>query len=921
MGHDVKHIKAQAHGRWTQILPAFGCGHEYLTGNHGPCPHCGGNDRFRYDDKNGDGDWYCNKCGGQGDGGAGDGFQLVQRLHGWDLNTAINEVASWLGTPDPANDNRPRHEAPPPPKPAPSSSRWQAIAPVPADARPLIQADGKITVWNPKKAARDAGYKGSTFKPALLSEYRTAAGELVGYVARIQFDDGQKITPQICYAKNTVTGEHAWVMQGMPEPRPLLGAHEIGSRENVLIVEGEKTREAAKRLVGGMLAVVTWAGGSKGIRLADWSPLAGKKVIIWPDHDLDGARAAHGYVHRGEAKPGIADLAVKAGAAGVRVVMPPADQPEGWDLADAEQQGWTGQQVIDWIRGNLAEPHRLPEQREDKPTTQPAKEQRPVDPPAKKPSGGLYDFVQPLGFNRGEFFYMSRDLRQVTALTAGAHTKNNLLGMAAMDVWKSFFPAKSEFDAVAAADWLMEACRLRGIYDPGRVRGRGCWSDDGRTVLHLGDRLLVDGAEIDPREIGSRYVYEACARIEGPDADTLTPEERRLILELAKSFRWEIAGSAMLLVGWVVLAPICGALQWRPHIWLAGGSGSGKTTIQDDFITPLLAGMARYFQGNSTEAGIRQTLQSDALPVVLDETEQNDQREQQRVQSILALARQASSDSGATTVKGGAQGDALSFHVRSMFAFASIQVGIKMQADTTRIAVLGLRSADSSAGDKSESEGWQRLQAQLARITPETGRRLFRRTVDMAPTIGKAIEVFKRAAAEHFGSQRLGDTYGTLLAGAWSLLSDRVPTEQDAHGLINRCDWTPYTEAASENEADAALSSIMQVQVRVDGHNMAETLTIGELLDHANGVGTVNVTSEVARRHLARYGVKLDDGKLLVANKSDLLARALADKPWGVDWKGYLRRISGALPTGNVKFATGLQSRATALPLDKVIKG
>ena len=48
------------------------------------------------------------------------------------------------------------------------------------------------------------------------------------------------------------------------------------------------------------------------------------------------------------------------------------------------------------------------------------------------------------------------------------------------------------------------------------------------------------------------------------------------ILELAQQFQWDVQASGMLLAGWVALAPICGALDWRPHIWLTGGAGTGK---------------------------------------------------------------------------------------------------------------------------------------------------------------------------------------------------------------------------------------------------------------------------------------------------------------------------------------------------------
>lgn len=65
-------IKEQTRGRWRSILGSYGFA-EFLSGKHGPCPFCGGKDRFRFTDKDSDGCWICNQCG------AGDGFSFLQR--------------------------------------------------------------------------------------------------------------------------------------------------------------------------------------------------------------------------------------------------------------------------------------------------------------------------------------------------------------------------------------------------------------------------------------------------------------------------------------------------------------------------------------------------------------------------------------------------------------------------------------------------------------------------------------------------------------------------------------------------------------------------------------------------------------------------------------------------------------------------
>jgi 5S rRNA maturation endonuclease (ribonuclease M5) len=70
---------------------------------HGPCPTCGGTDRFRFDDQDGNGTWFCNQCRPQ----AGDGFALVQKVRGCDFPHALQLVVDALGY-SPSNGETPR---------------------------------------------------------------------------------------------------------------------------------------------------------------------------------------------------------------------------------------------------------------------------------------------------------------------------------------------------------------------------------------------------------------------------------------------------------------------------------------------------------------------------------------------------------------------------------------------------------------------------------------------------------------------------------------------------------------------------------------------------------------------------------------------------------------------------------------------
>lgn len=81
----VSDIVNASQGRWLYILANLGI---TVPDNHkhGACPKCGGKDRFRFDDKNGKGTWFCNQCG------HGDGLDLVKLVTGKETKTACQEV-------------------------------------------------------------------------------------------------------------------------------------------------------------------------------------------------------------------------------------------------------------------------------------------------------------------------------------------------------------------------------------------------------------------------------------------------------------------------------------------------------------------------------------------------------------------------------------------------------------------------------------------------------------------------------------------------------------------------------------------------------------------------------------------------------------------------------------------------------------
>ncbi|WP_426099212.1 DUF927 domain-containing protein [Providencia sp. PROV200] len=98
----IREVKLKANGQWQNILSNLGV--EVPLNTHTACPACGGKDRFRFDDKDGNGTFICSQCG------AGDGLDLIQRIFGGSVTEAAQEVASIIGI-DTRSDNPPTYSS------------------------------------------------------------------------------------------------------------------------------------------------------------------------------------------------------------------------------------------------------------------------------------------------------------------------------------------------------------------------------------------------------------------------------------------------------------------------------------------------------------------------------------------------------------------------------------------------------------------------------------------------------------------------------------------------------------------------------------------------------------------------------------------------------------------------------------------
>jgi putative DNA primase/helicase len=739
-----------------------------------------------------------------------------------------------------------------------------------------------------------------------LFEYRDRNGKLLRYVARTDAKGGSdKKVRAITYGR--LNGVVGWHVRQPDAPRCLYGLERLRLKHGlVLLLEGElKTDLVAPVLT--KYACLSITGGTGQIEQNDLSPFADvNAVIVCFDADGPGRKAAARMADR------LRDIGC------VVKLVDMTGMPPKWDLGDAVKEGWDADRIEQFIEArlvssfdedsgdvdadvDLGEPYLSDEDKRDE------KDKR-SRPPV------------PLGYDSGHYYYLSPLTGQIEVLARRSHTKQELIGIASLrwfNTLEQFKGEKGGLDWDGIGDMLKGWCSDVGFFVPDKVRGRGAWMDEGRAVLNLGNHLIVNGESVALLLPGSKYIYEAARPLQYVEAPPLTKEQAGEVAELCKAFSWDKPIYGVLMAGWLAVAPICGALFWRPAIWLSGGSGSGKTTLETLIVKPLLGGICLFLKGGTTEAGVRQKLGHDARPLWFDEAEAESPKSKATIQGLLELNRQSSSEGGAEIIKGTQnQTGAKTYHVKSCFSFSSINPTLDHMADENRMSVLELTNHNAEA-----RAGFDAFVDRITRtITPEFAAGFVARSVWLMPVTLDNARTFSKAVAVHLGSSRIGDQVGTLLAGAFSEISDKRVSPEAAREWVQAQDWSGVTSADAIPDESRLLNHLMQRRVRLDlGGNKFQDVTLAELVKFASE--ECEAVAAVADKELKRHGLKYEDGGIWVSNTHTALKEHLKDTPWSSQWARTLRRLPGVVPlerdAAPIRFA-GSRDRATFLPMSLI---
>lgn len=275
-----------ASGKWQWLLTHFGVPSKYLINKHGPCPLCNdGKDRFRFDDKEGRGTWYCNQCGN------GDGYSMLQRFKGWSFREAVQEVEKVVGVAVAQEIKSTNDEA----------KKMAAVKRIWTETEPISKGDPAWIYLN-RRTGIELIPANLRFHPALPY----VEGENVDYfpalVAAVSDANGVGVGVHRIYL--TSEGNKAPVEKAkkLMAGKALQGACvRLGCTNDTLgIAEGIETALAASMRFG----VNTWAAISAGL-MEQWNPPElVRHLIVFGDNDASytGQAAAYLLAKRMKAK-------------------------------------------------------------------------------------------------------------------------------------------------------------------------------------------------------------------------------------------------------------------------------------------------------------------------------------------------------------------------------------------------------------------------------------------------------------------------------------------------------------------------------------------------------------------------------------------------------------------------------------------
>lgn len=538
---------------------------------------------------------------------------------------------------------------------------------------------------------------------------------------------------------------------------------------------------------------------------------------------------------------------------------------------------------------------------------------KPAVAPSTKPAREGY---AALGYEDGHNVIWSNTRNCIVRLSPDELTKRKLETYAGLNWLLNTYLVKDEkggskLNLEKAGSDIISKCQAAGRFRESSVMGAGIWrvKINGRQelVCNSGDELFAASGVAVPRISGNSVFCESRHTMGmTPSIESLTDEEALELSDLFETWNWRNPNDAQRVLGWLAYAPFAGVLTARPHLCLTGKAGSGKTTALVA-IKRLLGGSAIKADGSSTSAaGIRQALQHDALPIMLDEFGDNvsnskhDQARTRQIQDQLVSGYSDDSDS----LKGTADGRGNSYSVRYVGLTAGIIPPVMQAADRSRVVICQMAPLSKGARRSPLLADAERM----VELGAKMRMRMFRNWDKFEASLVQMKAAFRRATRQY--SDRFIDTMATGMAAWYVLMTARELDAVMADALLESANIEEHA-TESESISDERLCADLLVGYTPNGC----ALSIGEMIEQ------IDAGTSGYERTLEQSGIKVANGRVVVCSSAAIrgLREIYANGKFADGgWAKVLERVDGARQA-KPRFA-GKTFRAVDLPIEWVLE-
>ncbi len=522
-----------------------------------------------------------------------------------------------------------------------------------------------------------------------------------------------------------------------------------------------------------------------------------------------------------------------------------------------------------------------------------------------------------LGGENNMLFFFNKRTKEIHEIDPSSITMGKLICLAPLKYWDSTFPTeyknggKGICDLRQASDFLVSKSFEVGKYVKNKVRGVGVWKEENSIVVNSLNKIWKDGKETNYGQIGKRiYISE-----DTPFLNWTRPADKQEILklyDLISRLSWKNTVSADFLFSWLALSPMAGLLEWRPHIWVCGGRGSGKSEVKREIILPMLnIELDGGDNLGSTEAGVRQSRQVSAAPLIYDEAEVTDERTKYLLDSLIRTISLASDSSNSKIRKGSSGGKSSSFNVNFSACLFSVGVNsLEHPQYRSRFSILEL--VETKDNGYTGVGGTQEQLREL--IKDDFCHRFFSSSLQRLPIFHKNFEVFYKILKRRV-SARFAQQVGTLLAGSYTMQFLPDSDEKEIEKFISSKDLIEENlDNSVKNEQDC-LSYLFSKKI-VDGHS---SYTIGELIENVQDDFIETPVRENKEKILMQHGIKFikKDDVLAISNTNAELKNIFRGTPWQTGWSRVLGRLPFVFEKSHQVRMNGQNQRCTCIDLIK----